>query len=93
MFSEPRHRDVAKILAGLPHAASELSSDLEELCAPKTAVMFLYLVRPVGDIAPGDDIGSVSTGFAVQFPPSSMPGVKAWTVHKKAEANAVVVDA
>jgi hypothetical protein len=93
VFSEPRHRDVAKALAGLPLAVSGLSSDLEELCAPKTAVMFLYLVRPVGDTTMSDDIGNVSVGFAVQFPPSSMPGVKAWTVHKKAEANAVVVDA
>lgn len=93
VFSEPRHRDVAKVLAGLPQVMSGLSTDLEELRAPKTAVIFLYLVQPIGDEAPLDDIAGASVGFAVQFPASSMQGGKAWTVHRKAEANAVVVDA
>lgn len=93
VFSEPRHRDVAKALAGLSQDMSAPSPHLSELSAPRTAVLFLYLVRPKADRASPIGVDEACVGFAVQFPASSMQGVKAWTVHKPADANAVVIDA
>jgi hypothetical protein len=70
-FSEPRHRRIAEVIAGLKTGAG-VTADLAALIAPHTAVMLLYATvsAPPGGNAVADE--DVAFGVSLVFPENNV---------------------
>jgi hypothetical protein len=65
VYSEPPHRAVAEVIAGVTRASSA-SPAIKRLSKSKTGVLVFYPVR-------GEKENFTSMGFALQLPPNGRP--------------------
>jgi len=91
VFSEPRHRLAAEVIAG-GSVDQNATSDTRSLSREGTAVMLLY--PAVGKMPDKKELsdGEVSLGFALFFPPNKIQQPLVFGVVDKSNPDAVVVD-
>lgn len=87
VYSEPRHRDAAEVLAGVADAAKP-SEFLKTHRSAKRPVLVVYLVEDKG--SPGL---RPSVGFGIQFPGKKNANAITWTVADPEQKDAVVIKA
>ena len=97
-FSEPRHRDIAEVIAGLAEGEN-VSADLKRLIRPRSGVALIYPAIEKGTKPRVDDDkvaqdADVSMGLAFLAPKNSIPGPPiGFRVVDKSRADSIVVDA
>jgi len=92
VFSEPRHRELAKLLGGVPNDLTDPSESLIRLAEPGTAVLFLFLVHDKRLVPSALRWSEITLGVGLQLPPSRIPQQVVWTVMNESQKDAVVVD-
>jgi hypothetical protein len=86
-FSDPRHRTVAKYIAGVEDVKGATAA-LKALKAQEYPVLVMYFVKERGA-----QKAEISVGFGVQYPGRQRDTAITWTVRDSARADAVVVPA
>jgi len=88
VYSEPRHRTVAALLAGKTTTASLLSPDADGLQQEHQGVMLLYPIRDNN----GHDEDRITIGLGLQFPPNNIATPISFSVRDPNHEDAVVVE-
>jgi hypothetical protein len=86
VYSEPRHRPIAKYIARVREDDSAANSTVRGLRKAQRAVLLFYPVN-----SPGDPF--LSMGFALQFPENSIARQILFTVNDPSQPDAVTVEA